>query len=499
MRVRTRAPAEVVTPREVERQLVVGGVEVAGVEDLHDVDSVREAFHEVEAGPAVGDAGEGVRDVDQASLLVYLGDGLGQRKAAGQRPRYEHPHRLAVQRVDLLRHDGPGVRPARVMEVHKVRELVGGDELRRGQRAVEGVMVGDREGAQPPPQTGGRYSPRFRAGIVGSRGMDMKVGSDKHGLRSRVLRRAGRYRRSAVFAAIAVCVWLAACSDRAEVYFDEARRLEADYEFERAARRYEVVTAAFKRSPVHDAAAEGLARCRAEMHFNRAEEFIYDGATYTALGEIVAGRRLDADNPRGLYLVGLAHRFIGPRTIALEEADDCIKKYPASPYGYLGRAEYFRFLIEREAALADYVRAFRVAGRDARGRGAAFRGIRDMTLKLGQPERTVTNYEREARGAVRGDAFNYWVGYYYSRKKPIIYRDAQEYFDKVIRGRGPGSYKARAYAGRAECYFFYKDFERARADVDEAIAVDPENDAFYKIAEAIYGELSLPPPRKTQK
>lgn len=329
--------------------------------------------------------------------------------------------------------------------------------------------------------------------------MDMKVGFYKHDLRSYVLRRARHLRRSAVLAAIAVCVWAAACSDRADVYFDEARRLEADYEFEKAARRYELIAVAFKRSPAHAAAAEGLARCRAEMHFNRAEELIYDGATYTAVDEVVAGRRLDADNPRGLYLVGLVHRFIGPRTIALEEADDCIKKYPASPYGYLGRAEYFRFLMEREEALDDYVRAFRVAGRDARGRGAAFRGVRDMTLKLGQPERTVTNYELEAKGAVRGDAFNYWVGYYYLRKKPIIYRDAQEYFDKVIRGRSPGSYKARAYAARAECRFFYKDFEGAKADVDEAVAIDPENDAFYKTAEGIYGELSLPPPRKTQK
>jgi tetratricopeptide (TPR) repeat protein len=329
--------------------------------------------------------------------------------------------------------------------------------------------------------------------------MDMKVGFDKHSLRSNGLRRAGRFRRSAVLAAIGLCVWAAACGERAEVYFDEARQYEADYEFEKAARRYELVAIGFKRSPVHAAAAEGLARCRAEMHFNRAEELIYAGATYTAIDEITAGRRLDADNPRGLYLVGLAHRFIGPRTLALEESDDCIKKYPASPYGYLGRAEYFRFLIEREDALADYVRAFRVAGRDARPRGAAFRGIRDMTLKLGQPERAVNNYRREAKGAVRGDAFNYWVGYYYLLKKPIIYRDAQKYFDKVIAGRGPGSYKARAYAGRAECYLFYKDLERAKADVDQAIAIDAENDAFYKTAEEIYRKLSLPPPRKTQK
>lgn len=329
--------------------------------------------------------------------------------------------------------------------------------------------------------------------------MDMKVGFDKHGSGSPGLRRAGRYRRSAVLAAFAFCVWAAACGDRAEVYFDEARRLEADYEFEKAARRYELVAIGFKRSPVHEDAAEGLARCRAEMHFNRAEELIYDGAAYTAVDEIVAGRNLDADNPRGLYLVSLAHRFIGPRTLALDESDDCIKKYPASPYGYLGRAEYFRFLIEREEALADYVRAFRVAGRDARGRGAAFRGVRDMTLKLGQPERAINNYRREAKGAVRGDAFNYWVGYYYLRKKPVIYRDAQEYFDAVIAGRGPGSYKARAYAARAECRLFHKDLEGAKADVDQALALDAENDAFYKTAEVIYRKLSLPPPRKTQK
>jgi tetratricopeptide (TPR) repeat protein len=327
----------------------------------------------------------------------------------------------------------------------------------------------------------------------------MKVGFNQHNFGSRVLHRARRLRRSAPWAAVAVCLLAAACSDRADVYFDEARRFEADYEYEKAARRYELVTVGFKRSHVHDAAAEGLARCRAEMHFNRAEELIYDGATYTAIDEIVAGRRLDDGNPRGMYLVGLAHRFIGPRTLALEEADDCIKKYPESPYGYLGRAEYFRFLLEREDALADYVRAFRVAGRDARARGAAFRGIRDMTLKLKQPEKNVANYQREAKGAVRNDAFNYWVGYYYLRKRPFIYRDAQRYFDEVIARKGHGPYKARAYAARAECRYFYKDFEGARADIDEAIALDAENDAFYKTAEAVYGKLSLPPPRKTQK
>jgi tetratricopeptide (TPR) repeat protein len=329
--------------------------------------------------------------------------------------------------------------------------------------------------------------------------MDMKIRFDKHGLRGSVARSFRRPRRAAFFAAVGLCALAGACADRAETYFNEARGYEADFEFEKAARRYELVAKAFRRSAMADEAAEGLARCRAEMHFDRAEELIYDGATYTALGEIESGRRLDADNPRGTYLVGLAHRFIGPRQLALEEFDDCVKKYPASPYGYLGRAEYFRFRIERKEALADYVRAFRVAGRDARSRGAAFRGIRDMTLKLGRPGKGVGSYLREARGTIRADAFNYWVGYYYLRKKPYIYRDAQHYFDRVIAGGGRRSYKARAYAARAECRLFFNDLEDARANIDSALALDPENDAFYKTAEDVYRALSLPPPRKAQK
>jgi tetratricopeptide (TPR) repeat protein len=327
----------------------------------------------------------------------------------------------------------------------------------------------------------------------------MKVGFYQHSSSSYRLCRGRGCRRAPFIAAVAVCVFAGACSDRADVYFKEARRREADYEFEKAARRYELVTIGFKRSPLHDEAAAGLARCRAEMHFNRAEELMYDGAAYTAVAEAVAGRRLDPENPRGLYLVGLVHRFIGPRELALEEFNDCIKKYPASPYGYLGRAEYFRFRVEREEALADYVRAFRVAGRDARARGAAFRGIRDMILKLEQPPGAVNRYAREARNVVAADAFNYWVGYYYLRKRPAIYRDAQGYFDEVVARPRPGAYEARAYAARAECYFAYKDFEHAEADINQAMARDPENDAFYKTAEEIYGKLSLPPPRKTQK
>lgn len=327
----------------------------------------------------------------------------------------------------------------------------------------------------------------------------MEVGFNQYGLSGRFSRRVRRHRGVAIFATIVLCALAAACSDRAGVYFKEARRLEADYEFEKAARRYELVTVGFKRSALHEEAGKGLARTRAEIHFDRAEELIFAGSTYTAVAEVVAGRRWDPGNPRGLYLTGLAHRYIGPREVALEEFNDCIKQYPESPYGYLGRAEYFRFLLEREEALADYVRAFRVAGRDARGRGAAFRGILDMTEKLGRPEREVDRYRREAEGVVPAGAFNFWVGYYYLRKRPKIYPTARKYFDDVIAAPGRGTYKARAFAARAECHAFYQDYERAKADVDEAIAVDPENDAFYKIAEDIYRKLSLPPPRKNQK
>jgi tetratricopeptide (TPR) repeat protein len=329
--------------------------------------------------------------------------------------------------------------------------------------------------------------------------MDMQVGLNQHGTALLKFRVAKPKPLLALAALIAACALAPACGERADVYFEEARRHEFDYEFEKAAARYELVALGFKRSPLRGEAAQGLARCRAEIHFDRAEELIYAGATYTAIAEIAAGRRLDPSNPRALYLVGLAHRRIGPHELALDEFNRCVERYPESPYGYLGRAEYFRFETRRKEALADYIRAFRIAGRDARNRGAAFRGIRDMALKLGRPEGGLAFYKREARGLVSHDAFNYWVGYYYLRKKPVIYGHAEQYFNKVIEGRGRLSYKGKARAGRAECYLSYKDYEKAKADIDEAIAVDPQNDAYFKIAEKIYPQLSLPPPRKTQK
>jgi tetratricopeptide (TPR) repeat protein len=322
----------------------------------------------------------------------------------------------------------------------------------------------------------------------------MKIGFNPH--------RANWRRRSVARAAcgvlVAACV-LTSCGDRAATYFDEARRYELDYEFEKAARKYELVATAFKRSPLREEAEEGLDRCRAELVFDRAEELIYDGAAYTAIPEITEGRNLDPDNPRGLYLTGIAHRYVGPRDLALEEFDEIVKRYPDSPYGYLGRAEYFRFFLRREEALDDYVRAFRVAHRDVRNRGAAFRGIRDMTFKLERPAAEADRYLREARGTTPPGALDYWIGYYYIWKKPRHYRTAMEYFGAVISSDGSLSYKARARAARAECYARFKDFEKAKVDVDAALAADPENGDFYKVAEGIYRALSLPPPVKTQK
>lgn len=319
----------------------------------------------------------------------------------------------------------------------------------------------------------------------------MKIGFNPH----RAIRPGGR-----AVAAVLVAAWvLTSCGDRAAVYFDEARRYEIDYEFEKAARKYELVATSFKRSPLKEEAEKGAARCRAELVFDRAEELIYDGAAYTAIPKITEGRRLDPENPRGLYLTGIAHRYVGPRDLALEEFDEIVKEYPDSPYGYLGRAEYFRFFIRREEALEDYVRAFRVAHRDARNRGAAFRGIRDMTARLERPAAEADRYLREARGTTPPEALDYWIGYYYVRKKPRHYRDAMQYFGAVISSDGSLSYRARAYAARAECHARFKDYEKAKADVDAALAADPENGDFYKVAEGIYRALSLPPPVKTQK
>jgi tetratricopeptide (TPR) repeat protein len=322
----------------------------------------------------------------------------------------------------------------------------------------------------------------------------MEIGFNPHRARGG----AGGERRTLVAALLAACL-LASCADRAAVYFEEARRREADYEFEKAARQYELVTRSFKRSPLRAEAEEGLSRCRAELALDRAEELIYAGATYTALHEIAAARRLAPDNPRGLYLTGLAHRYAGPRDLALEEFDEIVREYPASAYGYLGRAEYFRFYQRREEALQDYVRAFRVAHRDVRNRGAAFRGIHDMTAKLERPAAEADRYRREARGLTSPEALAYWTGYYYIRKKPRDYGAGRRYFDDALASGGGGSYRARALAARAECHARFREFEKAKADIDAALAADPDTGEFYKVAEGIYRALSLPPPRKTQK
>lgn len=324
----------------------------------------------------------------------------------------------------------------------------------------------------------------------------MKIRSKSHAEEAPSPRLKSSFSCAAVLA-VTTAALLASCTDRAETYLGEARRYELDYDFENAARRYELVVTGFRRSPLAAEAERGRDRCRAEVHFTRAENLIYAGATYTALGEITAGRRLDAENPRGLYLVGLAHLSIGPRDLARQEFDACITEYPDSPYGYLGRAEYFRFKLQREKAFADFTRAFRVARRDARARGAAFRGLRDMALRMEQPERAEKLYRNEGRGGTPLHAFHYWIGYYYLRKPPLVYRDARDYFNLILQEGGTGAYKTRALARRAECHLFYKEYDKARADIDQALAADPENDEYYAIAAEIYAALGLPPPIKT--
>ncbi len=300
-------------------------------------------------------------------------------------------------------------------------------------------------------------------------------------------------------AAAAATLTAFSCGDRAETYTAEARRYERDYDFERAADRYELVVIGFKRSPFAADARAGLDRCRGDVHYDRAEALIFDGAAYTALAEIAAGRRLAPGNPRGLYLAGLAHLWLGPRDVAFQEFNACILRYPESPYGYLGRGEYFRLQLARADAFNEYLRAFRTAGRDARARAAAFRGLRDMTLKLGNAENTLAPYYGDAAAAVGADAFEYWLGHYYMHKPPALYADARSHFDAALKTRGNTVYAARARAGLAECDFFSKDYARAKALIDAAIAADPTNDAYYASAAKIYGHLGLPPPAKGQK
>jgi len=292
---------------------------------------------------------------------------------------------------------------------------------------------------------------------------------------------------------------LLACGDRAATYLEDARRLERDYDYEKAAHKYDLVAEAFKRTAAAAPARAGLERCRAGMHFDRAEELIYAGASFTALEEVAAGRRLAPDDPRGLYYAGLFHLAVGPTGVALREFDQAVLRYPASPYGYLGRAEYYRWTQARDVAFDEYVRAFRVAGPDARARGAAFRGLRDMAQKLGWPLAQVEPYYQEGAAAVPRAAFAYWVGFYYLHKEPVVVAVAQDYFEKALKSAGPELYRPRANAGLAACYAAAKDYPRARACIDAAMADDAENDAYYKIAAGIYAALHLPPPVKAQK
>jgi len=316
----------------------------------------------------------------------------------------------------------------------------------------------------------------------------MKIGFYKH------------FRKGAAAAALAVAAAaVLGCGDRAEIYYGEAQRYAGVYDYERAAARYELVATGFKHSALAPEARAGLERCRAEMHFDRAEELVYSGATYTALSEIAAGRRFAPASPRALYLAGFAHLAIGPQDVALQEFNTCVLRYPENPYGYLGRAEFFRFAQVRDRAFADYLRAYRAAGSDVRVRGAAFRGIRDMGRKLGNPDAAFSPYLKEGAAIVPADALNYWIGYYYLRKPPIVYGDALIYFHAALKKKGARVYKTRARAGLAECYFFYKDYYRAKAFIDWAIQADPENDDYYKTAERIYRKLGLAPPVKVQK
>jgi tetratricopeptide (TPR) repeat protein len=313
--------------------------------------------------------------------------------------------------------------------------------------------------------------------------MNMKIGFQKHG----------------VWALVGATVFLTACGDRAASYLENARRLERDYNYEEAARQYELVTVAFKRAPEAEPARVGVDRCRAAMHFDKAEELIFAGAAWTALPEIEAGRRMNPDDPRGLYLAGLAHLGLGPVDVASQEFTACVMRHPASPYGYLGRGEYYRFTLKRDLAFDEYVRAYRAAGSDVRARGAAFRGLRDMALKLEKGEGPATSYYQEGLALTDEAALAYWIGFYYLRKEPIVFEKATEYFARAVAAPGTGLYETRAYAGLAECYYFYKDFTRAREYIDYALGADPANDQYYKIAWRVYKKLNLPPPQKIQK
>jgi tetratricopeptide (TPR) repeat protein len=314
--------------------------------------------------------------------------------------------------------------------------------------------------------------------------MDMKVGSNQH------LFKAGL---------VLVAAALAACGDRAVTYLDEAGSYEQVYAYDEAAARYELVAEAFKRSPAAAAARAGARRCRAQVHFDRAEELIFDGAAYTAVAEIAAGRRVYGADPRADYLTAAVHLEMGAPELALAGANACAVRYPERPFGYLGRAEYYRWTQNREAAFNEYVRAYRVAADEPRWRAAAFRGLRDAARHLGWDESRVQPYYDEGIPETSRAAFDYWVGYYYLRKPPAVIEVAKIYFEKAAAARAPGPYGPRARAGLAECYYFYKDYDEARRNIDAALKADPENDYFYKVAADVYAALKMKPPVKVQK
>lgn len=468
---------------ETPRLPVVEAHGVAGVEDLHGVDEFEVAGKYRDRRPAVGDAREGMGDVDEAALLADCERGFRKRHPARYRPREEHPHQFAFHGVDFLSYYSAWKRPAGVVVRHETGEGGGGQDLGGAQRAFEMVVVGDGKDVEAAAQAGGDDGPRRRMAIIRCRGMDMKIGFQKH----------------SVWALLAAAAFLTACGDRAAGHLEDARRLERDYDYEDAARKYELIAVAFKRAPEAESARAGLNRCRAAMHFDKAEELIFDGAAWTAMPEIEAGRRLNPDDPRSLYLAGMAHLELGPADVAWQEFTACVMRYPASPYGYLGRGEYYRFTLRRDLAFDEFVRAYRAAGNDVRARGAAFRGLRDMALKLEKGEGPPAAYYREGMALTDRAAFDYWIGFYYLRKEPVIYDRALDFFTRAVASPAGGVYEARAYAGLAECYVFYKDIPKARECIDYALARDPANDYYYKIAFRIYKRLHLPPPHKVQK
>ena len=172
VRVRARAHRQVVLAREAQRLVVVLLEKEPGVVDLEHVDVGQVAVDRLRIGDRVHPV-ERVGEVHEAALLLDRGDRVREGHAPGDLALEEEADHLAlVVRLDLLARDHEEIRPAR--------------GLHRRLGAAEGVVVGDRDRAEPLGDRVLDELLRLDEAVVRPRGVHVEVDRDPGAVGERV-------------------------------------------------------------------------------------------------------------------------------------------------------------------------------------------------------------------------------------------------------------------------------------------------------------------------